>query len=290
MTKVAARSTFGLESKHMSMVGATMRITLLLLALVSIGCKDTPTPKNDALTIQVFEKNKQLDSRVQALEAENKIAYNSLAEYRASNEQLKNANAILTGNVAYYKNELATLNKKYALSVADAVKSEPANSRAESNVSSIKADTPVAPDSSALERSVADLQKRIELLRPRVGAGRSKIASLVRATIDQRMIPPPGGQIINGQIYRRVLSCNYNSSNYTRQFQYGHTHDESCYRSEQIGPAVKAGDFRSARDKDDAIRGAKEENLPLEVELTSLEKQLIESKSQLGKLRTDKNK
>ena len=112
--------------------------------------------------------------------------------------------------------------------------------------------------------------------------------SVARATIDQRMIPPPGGQIINGQIYRRVLNCNYSEPNYTRQFQYGHTHNESCYRSELIGPAVKAGDFRSLRDKEDAVRKAKEENLPLEQELASLEKQLAESKVQLGKLRFGK--
>jgi hypothetical protein len=51
---------------------------------------------------------------------------------------------------------------------------------------------------------------------------------------------------------------------------------------------VKAGDFRSLRDKEDAIRKAKEENLPLEQELASLEKQLAESKAQIAKLRSGK--
>jgi hypothetical protein len=265
-----------------------MRITLLLLALIAIGCSDTPKPVKDEFLTQVLEKNKQLDTRVQALETENRTAYKSLAEYRTSNEQLTKDNETFKAHVAYYKNEIETLNTKYALAVADAVKSETANAKAKSNntkakssISSIKPDAPVAP-----EQSIADLESRIASLRPEVGSGRSKVASLIRGTIDQQMVPPAGGHIVGGQIYRRVLHCNYSPSNWTGQRDYVHTHDASCYRSELIGPVVKVGDFRSSRDKDDAIRRAKDENLPLEQELASLEKELAESKAQLAKLRS----
>jgi phage shock protein A len=231
-----------------------MRTVLLLFALISIGCQKTPEPVKDEFAIKVLEMNKQLDSRVQSLQAENKVAYNTLADLRANNEQVTKENDTLKANVAYYKNALDALNKKYAVAVADASTPQPPKS----DTAISKARTPIPTDSPALEAFIADLQSRMELLRPKVVFGRSKIASLIRAPVDETYsatVYPGTYADIGGTVIRR---------------------------------SVGNGEFRSLFDKENAIRTAKEENLPLEQELASLEKQLAESKTQLAKLRTAK--
>jgi len=220
--------------------GIPMRTTLLLFALLSIGCQKTPEPVKDEFAIKVLEMNKQLDSRVQSLQAENKVAHNTLAELRANNEQITKENDTLRSNVAYYKQAMDALNRKRA--AASASTSQPVKQSADTDVS-------------VLEASIADLQSRINLLRPKVEFARSRIAGLIRAPVDQVYSDTVPGAYPGGTIVRR---------------------------------SAGNGEFRSLFEKENAVRSAKEENLPREQELASLEKQLAEARAQLAKLRTAK--
>jgi hypothetical protein len=128
----------------------------------------------------------------------------------------------------------------------------------------------------ALEATLADLDARIKAIQPGLGQARSKIMALARATVDVQMAAPPGGKIENGQVYRR----DYDSSgrpmvDYSRRPVYS-----------SLGPAVKKGDYSSQREKEEAFRKAKEEALPLEIELRSLQEQQAAAKAKLTKIRT----
>jgi hypothetical protein len=125
----------------------------------------------------------------------------------------------------------------------------------------------------AIKETVADLDGRIKALQPKIGQARSNIMGLARATVDQPMVPPPGGKIENGQVYRR------DACNDPTHYDYHH------YHYAPIGPAVKTGDFRSLKDKEDAIRKAKGEALPMEQELKALQDELAAAKAKLAKIR-----
>ncbi|MCX5682311.1 MAG: hypothetical protein NT049_01325, partial [Planctomycetota bacterium] len=116
----------------------------------------------------------------------------------------------------------------------------------------------------ASEQLVADIEGRIAALRPKVGLRRSKIMELERAKVDQRMVPPPSGgiRIVNNE--ERIYNFEY----------------------KDIGPAIKRGDFRTQQEKDEAIRKAKEDALPVEQELKALQDELAATKAKLAKLRT----
>ena len=125
----------------------------------------------------------------------------------------------------------------------------------------------------AMKETVADLEGRIKALQPKLGQCRSKIMGLARATVDQPMVPPPGGKIENGQVYRR------DTCNDPTHYDYHH------YHYAPIGPAVKKGDFSSQREKDEAVRKAREEALPMEQEFKALQDELAKAKAKLANLR-----
>jgi hypothetical protein len=135
------------------------------------------------------------------------------------------------------------------------------------------------------QNRVADLAAQIAELTPKVAQARAKVTNLIRTTLDTPMVPPPGGFIRDGQMYRRDLTCGRSTAR-VYPYYYGHVHDASCYTDTPIGPAVRAGDFRSAHEKDKAIQAAKEENLPSEKMLLDLRNELEKAKQELGRLRT----
>jgi hypothetical protein len=127
---------------------------------------------------------------------------------------------------------------------------------------------PAAADSvAALGKKVADIESRIAVLRRQVIQSRDKIGALIRSTVDQAMIVPPGGKVEEGQVYR------YDNEPGSRP------------RYVCIGPAVRKGDFRSQHEKDKAVLAAKDEAMPLGRELKALEDQLPEAKAALAKAR-----
>lgn len=128
------------------------------------------------------------------------------------------------------------------------------------------------PDPQAVadaDNAVADLQAEIAQLEPKVGQSRAKINNLLRATVDVPMVPPPGGMIRDGQVWRRDSDYPY--------YPY--------YRYLPVGPAVKKGDFPTQHEKEKAIQSAKEANLPLEQQLRNLRDQLDKAKAGQAKLR-----
>jgi DNA repair exonuclease SbcCD ATPase subunit len=120
-----------------------------------------------------------------------------------------------------------------------------------------------------IQRAAAELDAKIVALQARVNQGRSKVLIFIRGTVDVRMVPPPGGAIIDGQVCRRDDDYPY----------------PPYYRYVPIGPAVRKGDFPTLLDRDKAIQAAKEELLPLEQELKTLRDDLTKVKDKLAKLR-----
>ena len=157
----------------------------------------------------------------------------------------------------------------------------------------VGASTPAADGVSVaeLEKTIADLDGRIKALQAKVGPARSKIMGLARATLDQQMIPPAGGKIENGQVFRQdvrylreVERVGYDASG-NRFVTYRNV---PSYEYVPIGPAVKKGDYRTQSEKEEALRKAKEEGLPMEQELKSLQDELAAAKAKLAKLRTSR--
>jgi regulator of replication initiation timing len=119
-----------------------------------------------------------------------------------------------------------------------------------------------------LEKTVANLEARIAILRPKVTQNRGRLADLVRSTIDQQMPVPPGGVVKGGVVYKKegLIVAPY-------------------YQFIPVGPAMRKGDFRTQQEKDDAIRKARDEAAPLEQEFKSLQADQVAAKVKLLKLK-----
>jgi hypothetical protein len=135
-----------------------------------------------------------------------------------------------------------------------------------------------------LEKTKADLEARIAALQPKIGQAETKIGVLSRGKVDERMVPPAGGKIENGQVYRREV---HNDWSYYGPYYYGPNYG-SHYEFVAIGPAVKMHDFRTQHEKEAAIQKVREETLPLYQERTALQTELAATKAKLAKLRTGK--
>jgi hypothetical protein len=122
-----------------------------------------------------------------------------------------------------------------------------------------------------VQRAAAELDARIASLQARVNQGRNKVMLFVRSTVDTPMVPPAGGGICTGM--------------HTYPGPY---HTEPMIidaNGRHLGPAVKRGDFKTAQEKEKAIRAAKEELIPLEQELRTLRDESAKAKDKLTKLR-----
>ena len=128
-----------------------------------------------------------------------------------------------------------------------------------------------------ITKKISDLELRKTNLRAQIGAGQNEVAALSKASVDVRMIPPPGGYISDGQIYRRDR---YNVG--TTQYP------DWRERSYAIGPAVKIGDFRTEHDKGMAMEAARTKLLPLFEEVRALDNELDPLKKELAKLGKEK--
>jgi len=107
-----------------------------------------------------------------------------------------------------------------------------------------------------LEKTVADLEDRITAARAKVAQARSNISDVSRSTIDQATVVPPGGIIKGGTVYKKEALI-----------------VEPYFQYIAVGPVTRRGDFRNQREKDDALKKAREEAAPLEQELKSLQAQ-----------------
>ncbi|GAH34277.1 unnamed protein product, partial [marine sediment metagenome] len=181
--------------------------------------------------------------------------------------------------------------------VKKAVAAETAARHSEDHVPSAAAPAASAEDELRQEREnrIAEITKELsplELrktnLRARIGAGQAEVSSLARATLDTRMIPPPGGFIRDGYVYGRRLTCGRREIVRSPNAWEVHRHTDSCYTSYRIGSAVRQGDFRTQHEKSMAIEAAKRGLLPLFEEMRPLDGKLTELKAELGELRRAK--
>lgn len=146
-----------------------------------------------------------------------------------------------------------------------------------------------------LTGAIEDLQRRITALRSEIARGQSKVSSLVRATVDVQMQPPPHGMIIppggsygsyyggaDGLLLRRERVSTGTRTEGRRVYQ------DYYYQYVPCGAAIKRGDFRTSREKDAAIASAKKEVTPLHEGARELEKELERLKGDLAALRKEK--
>jgi chaperonin cofactor prefoldin len=275
------------------------------LALILAGC-------DSKVHEQMESEVKNLQARCEALSRENETL-------KSANDNLKAENSALDRNLYGLKTEIDALKKqqetdrvatdqlKKDIAVAKAAASaEAAVATAPTPAAAPPGDVPVAPapaapagsaappgaapapvaggeSEAALEKTKADLEARLAALQPKIGQADSRIAGLQRGKVDERMVPPPGGKIEGGQVYRREL---HNDWSYYGPY-YGPSYG-SHYEYVPLGPAVKKHDFRTPQEKDAAIRTAKEEALPLYQERKALQDQLAATKAKLAKLRAGK--
>lgn len=264
---------------------AVMGLTIGLAAFLA-GCYSPSGEQleSDFKTLQArceaFRgQNEALKATVDTLRAENAALERQRYGVRTENEALKRQldaeRTAAAQKMDKLVKELAAA-KSSAPAAAATVAAPAGAARAASPASARDSPAGAAPAAGAdqatvaeLEKTVADLNGRIKALQPKLGQARSRIMGLARATVDQQMVAPPGGKIEGGQVYRREP--------YDYWPYYGYA---------PIGPAVKKGDFPSQREKEEAVRKAKEETLPMEQELMSLQDDLAAAKAKLAKLRT----
>ena len=257
------------------------------LAAFLAGCDSQPHEQMDSdfKTLQArceaFRgQNEALKANVETLRAENasleRQRYGVRTENEALKRQLDAERTAAAQKMDKLVKELAAA--KSSAPAAAATVAAPPRAPPGAMILAAPAAAGTDPTSVAeLEKTVADLEDRIKALQPKLGQARSKIMAMARATVDQPMVAPPGGKIENGQVYRREPYGTWPYDDY----YYGH-----APRYAPIGPAVKKGDFPSLREKEEAVRKLKEETLPMEQELKSLQDDLAAAKAKLAKLRT----
>jgi len=265
---------------------AVMGSIAIGLAAFLAGCDSQPHEQMDSdfKTLQArceaFRgQNEALRANVETLRAENasleRQRYGVRTENEALKRQLDAERTAAAQKMDKLVKELAAA--KSSAPAAAATVAAPPRAPPGAMILAAPAAAGTDPTSVAeLEKTVADLEDRIKALQPKLGQARSKIMAMARATVDLPMVAPPGGKIENGQVYRRDYD------GYGRgMVDY---YSRPVYTS--IGPAVKKGDFSTQREKEEAVRKLKEETLPMEQELKSLQDDLAAAKAKLAKLRT----
>ncbi|MCX5682310.1 MAG: hypothetical protein NT049_01320 [Planctomycetota bacterium] len=244
------------------------------LAAILSGCDNKAQDSADS-------EAKNLQARITSLTREN-------AGLKASVDTLRAESTAADRKLSGLKNENAQLKRQVELANA-AAKSAAANAAAVAAKPAVAGDTLESPTgivvqggklpgrtttvspaesaesaAAAAEKAAADLEARIAALRPKVLALRNKFMELSRSTVDTLTQMPPGGVIQNGNIFKKesLIVAPY-------------------YRLVLVGPVVKKGEFRTADEKEEAIKKAKAEWFPLDQELKSLIAEQAAAKSKL---------
>jgi len=244
------------------------------LAAVLAGCDNQAQNAADP-------ELKTLQGRVTSLTRENDRLKTSVDTMKAENTSMARKLQALTVENSQLKRqvELARDAAKTASATAAATAGSPAanpnvvTTAGESvmgGTASVRPAAAPAGESEAvtLERSVADLEVRIANLRPKVLEARNKVTEISRSTVDVATPVPAGGTIQNGMVYRKdsLIVAPY-------------------FKYTPIGPAVKKGDFRTAADKEDALRKAKDAVAPIDRDLKALQAEQAAAKGKLLKLK-----
>ena len=266
-------------------------LALAGLVLVVSGCEESW--ESEAEVRQLVEETGSLKEQNRTLEQERNRLEKEVRSLKSENTELKAQLAAESSVVTGLKEEIERLKVggvAAVRAVAEAAAAEAAARRAAA---------PPAPNADELrqegENRIAEITKGISALEPRItnlraqiARGQAEVSSLTKATLDVQVTPPPGGFISNGYVYGKRLTCGRREVLRSPNSWEVHRHDESCYTSYQIGPAVKQGDFRTQHEKDMAVEAARRGLLPLFEEMRPLDEELSQLKEELGKLRKEK--
>jgi regulator of replication initiation timing len=239
------------------------------LAVLVAGCDSQTQNSTDS-------EAKNLQARVASLTREN-------AGLKASVDTLKAENTAMDRKMSGLKSENSQLKRQLELAsaparptAASAAKPDVANNtltlgsptgivvQGGKLPGTITTVLPAGPAVMTPEQTAADLETRIAALRPKVLVMRNKVTELSRSTVDIPTPVPPGGIIQNGTVFKK-------ESMIVAPF----------YRLVPVGPAVKKGDFRTADEKEEAVKKAKAEWMPLDQELKSLVAEQTAAKNKL---------
>lgn len=240
---------------------ALAALALVGLTLGASGCKEPW--ESEAQVRQLVEETGSLKAQNRTLEQERKQLEREVSSLEKENEKLKEQVAAQSALASQLKEEIERL-KVGGVAAVKAVEKAVAAEAAAAEAAARQAAAVSSPDELRQERErrmaeitkgISDLELRKTNLRVQIGAGQIGVSALVRASLDARMIPPAGGFISRGQVYRREMRGG-----------------NECFVP--IGPAVKVGDFRTQKDKDTAIEAAKAKLLPLFEEVRALDDEL----------------
>jgi outer membrane murein-binding lipoprotein Lpp len=268
-------------------------VGLLIGSLSLANC--TSTPDNQA---DLVAKVKKQETRIEELQKERDALNSQMRMFDAGPGRLKSENEELTKQVQLLKDSDKSLQESLAalISGTDKTKNEQIEALKAENerlaklvkTANVSPATSVIPESAQpgisakdasiekVKSTIADLEAQIGELQPKVLQARAKVTNLCRATIDRRVTG--GGNLICGRGTGAYLYPHNRPYYY-----YGHTHDSSCYAP--VWERIEQGNFRTQHDKDEAIRLANEEKLPLEQMLLKQRTDLEKAKQELGRLR-----
>lgn len=291
----------------------TISLCLLVLALLVSGCESerSPNPRPEREITQLKSERDSLQTeRDKLTKALKDLEWNRdnyrkrVDELRLEVEQLNLKMDTLAQGALESENKEARSRKKVEeLEAALAKAIQPAAAPPAPKPDAHPTAT-VSPQSTArtdtreeqrLTIAIEELQSRITALRSQIARGQSKVSSLVRTTVDVRMVAPPHGMIIppggsyswysggaDGLILRRERVSRGTRRDGHRIYQ------DYYYRYVPCGAAIKRGDFRTSHEKNAAIASAKSEVTPLHEQARELEKELERLKGDLAALRKKK--
>lgn len=266
----------------------TVVASVLFLGFAPVGCSsDGKEGKFASLESEV----KRLNDLLKLSEDRNRGLYDQRRSLTIDNEQTKTeyerlakqVTALEAGNKSMQESldALASATDKIKDKQIQDLKAEIERLAQQAKTPGANPATPDPPDASVRDASIekvraiiADLEAQIGELQPKVAMARSKVTNLCRGTIDRRITG--GGNLICGRPSGANLYP-HNNPNYDY-----HTHSAYCYAP--VWQRIEQGTFRTQHDKDEAIRSANEEKLPLEQMLLNLRNDLEKAKQQLGRL------
>lgn len=284
--EVCERKQRGCEMRVMLSL-TTVVASVLFLGFAPVGCS---SDGKDGKLASLESEVKRLNDLLKLSEDRNRGLYDERRSLTIDKEQTKTeyerlakqVTALEAGNKSMQESldALASATDKIKDKQIEDLKAQIERLAQQAKAPGASPATSDPPDASVRDASIekvkatiADLEAQIGELQPKVAMARSKVTNLCRGTIDRRITG--GGNLICGRL------SGSNLYPHGRSYYY-HTHDASCYAP--VWERTEQGTFRTQHDKDEAIRSANEEKLPLEQMLLNLRNDLEKARQELRRL------
>ena len=260
------------QSVRISPSLAAEAVALVVLALAAVtlsGCESEREAELETQVKRLSEETADLRKHITGADQERRDLQKQVKDLLAENARLNEQVGVERDATVRSKEEVHQLRSQLE-AMAAARPAGPELTRAPEQAGGVETRTEREKEGDRLEelkKAIAELEVQKTNARARINAGQAEVSALTRATIDVPMQVPPHGMVKDGQVYRRMLIDN-----------------APYYQYVPIGPAIKEGDFRTQRDKDQAIQEAKVKLLPLFEEVRAMDAQLEPLKSELAQL------